>query len=232
MKAAMKRSGLIVEKSNKSIVSNNIKNTDVETYSNNSLYTQNTDEEEYENYDDNDNNYDSVLNTYKNSNNSSLNDVRHHGHGHDHDNLSNNVLCEYCNTDNNKLTSNHIILSCNHIFHVKCLMDKFNVLYNDNDNKMFEFNENMINNKFYESHCCLKCKNKLNYEDIFSIYSKHVSSNKGDINDYDKKIDKLKDQRKKIENEIKCLNDYISKLQAEKQASQMILTKTFSLLYK
>lgn len=141
----------------------------------------------------------------------------------------NKLKCNICNTMNDN--TNFIILSCcNDICHIKCLINKLN-FFNDNSYMDHnEFNENLITNDFLNSIVCLKCNKILNYEDIFNIQSKHILNNKKYITEYDKKIILLKDQKKKIENEIKCLNEYIVKLNNEKQIAQIIMTKMFNLM--
>lgn len=136
--------------------------------------------------------------------------------------------CNICNTLNDN--KNFIILSCcNDICHIKCLINKLNVFDNSNSDYN-EFNENVINTEFFNKLQCLKCNKTLNHEDVFNLYSKHILNNKKYISEYDKKITSLKEQKKMIENEIKCLNEYITKLQSEKQISQVIMSKAFILM--
>jgi hypothetical protein len=141
----------------------------------------------------------------------------------------NKLKCNICNMMNDN--TNFIILSCcNDICHIKCLISKLNFFNENSDMDYNDFNENLITNDFLNSIVCLKCNKVLNYEDIFNIQSKHILNNKKYIAEYDKKIILLKDQKKKIENEIKCLNEYIIKLNNEKQIAQVIMTKMFSLM--
>jgi hypothetical protein len=143
------------------------------------------------------------------------------------------IVCSSCNLESRKDTSNYIILSCcNSIFHIKCLIDKYNVnnLLGNPDDDYYVFDENTITQSYFDKVKCLKCDCKLNYEDVFSIHSKYVLYNKKYTNDYNIQLNSLKDQKNKIENEMKCLNEYISKLENERKISKIIMTKTFTLM--
>lgn len=141
----------------------------------------------------------------------------------------NKIKCNLCNVVNDN--TNFIILSCcNDICHITCLINKFNIFNDNTESEYKEFNEETITPDFFNGLQCLKCNHSLNYEDIFNLYSKYILNNKKYMIEYDKKIILLKDQKKKIENEIKCLNEYITKLQNEKKISQIIMKKTFQLM--
>jgi len=143
------------------------------------------------------------------------------------------IVCSSCNLEIRKDTSNYIILSCcNSIFHIKCLIDKYNVnnLLGNPDDDYYVFDENTITQSYFDKVKCLKCDCKLNYEDVFSIHSKYVLYNKKYTNDYNIQLNSLRDQKNKIENEMKCLNEYISKLENERKISKIIMTKTFTLM--
>ena len=140
-----------------------------------------------------------------------------------------NITCNMCNLESNKVSSNYIILSCcNNVFHVKCLMDKFNEYTTDKmiDNT-FILNDNSID---FDKKRCPKCESIMNYEDLFTIYSKNVLSNKIFTKEYDSQLTSLKEQKMKIENEMKCLNEYIIKLDQEKKVSHFMMSKIYSLL--
>lgn len=143
------------------------------------------------------------------------------------------IVCSSCNLESRKDTSNYIILSCcNSIFHIKCLIDKYsvnNLLGNPNDD-YYVFDENTITQSYFDKVKCIKCDCKLNYEDIFSIHSKYVLCNKKYTNDYNIQLNSLKEQKNKIENEMRSLNEYILKLENEKKISKIIMTKTFTLM--
>ena len=143
------------------------------------------------------------------------------------------IVCSSCNLESRKDTSNYIILSCcNSIFHIKCLIVKYNVnnLLGNPDDDYYVFDENTITQSYFDKVKCLKCDCKLNYEDVFSIHSKYVLYNKKYTNDYNIQLNSLRDQKNKIENEMKCLNEYISKLENERKISKIIMTKTFTLM--
>ena len=160
------------------------------------------------------------------------------------------VACELCNLESHKEKSNYIILSCCHtIFHIKCLIDKLNLYKISDDMKNFNlndsesitsknsnkstnlvFNENIITQEYFKNLTCTHCSKNLHYEDIFSLHSKNALCNKKYQNEYNTQINSLKDQKIKIENEIKCLNEYITKLENEKKISKIMMSKTYTLM--
>ena len=160
------------------------------------------------------------------------------------------VVCELCNLESHKEKSNYIILSCCHtIFHIKCLIDKLNLYKISDDMKNFNlndsesitsknsnkstnlvFNENIITQEYFKNLTCTHCSKNLHYEDIFSLHSKNALCNKKYQNEYNTQINSLKDQKIKIENEIKCLNEYITKLENEKKISKIMMSKTYTLM--
>lgn len=236
----MKRTGIIM------------KNEISETNSFNSLYTKNVDDKDNsykDNYINKDNSYkdNSYKDSYSEYNDySPTNDDLYDVYSKDKcknisitsvENTSSQLICEICTNSSNSSSSksigtNHIVLSCcNHIFHVKCLLDHYNKNNDDKDDDYYlHFDESNINSQFYEEYNCIKCNTNLHYEDVFNLYSKQILSNKKYTSEYTKKLNALKEQKKRIENEMKCLNEYIIKLQNEKKMSQVIMMKTFSLM--
>jgi len=221
---SMKRTGVIM------------KNEISETNSFNSLYTKNVDDKDnsykdsYSEYNDYSPTNDDLYDVYAKDKckNISITSV---------ENTLSQLICEICTNSSNSSTSksigtNHIVLSCcNHIFHVKCLLDHYNKNNDDKDDDYYlHFDESNINSQFYDEYNCIKCNTNLHYEDVFNLYSKQILSNKKFTSEYTKKLNTLKEQKKRIENEMKCLNEYIVKLQNEKKMSQVIMMKTFSLM--
>lgn len=219
----MKRFGVDLAKSP---INRGFKNMIVSQHSEvDSMYTKNSndivDDNSSINYDIH-HNHNSVYDIYSSSTTSGLSDTICN-------NNSNNIKCSMCNLSSDN--TNVIMLSCcNDICHVKCIIDKFNLFNYNSDMEYKEFNENLVDNEFFNKFKCLKCNKNLSYEDIFNLYSKFICCNKKYINEYDLKMSKLKDQKKKVENEIKCVNEYISKLHSEKNISQIIMSKTFNLM--
>jgi len=132
------------------------------------------------------------------------------------------IKCEICNKDDSD--KNFIILSCcNNIVHIKCIVSE---LQNDFSDGLHEKDKS----ECFENIECIKCHYNMHYSDIFSIYYKTINANK---NIYEKVIaqkQELQEQMKKIENELKCINEYIDKIEREKKMAQTIISKTFLLL--
>ena len=183
--------------------------------------------------------------SYLNDNNSSIDRLCS-----DREPGSKSVACELCNLESRKEKSNYIILSCCHtIFHIKCLIDKLNVYKISDDMKNVQltdcesissktsnksnnvvFSENTITQEYFKNLTCTHCNKSIHYEDIFSLHSKNALCNKKYQNEYNTQINSLKDQKMKIENEIKCLNEYIIKLENEKKISKIMMSKTYTLM--
>jgi len=153
-----------------------------------------------------------------------------------------------------------ILSCCHTIFHIKCLIDKLNIYKISDDIKNVQlndpdfvractkqdtesiaskssnksnnlvFNENIITQEYFKNLICTHCNKNLHYEDIFSLYSKNALCNKKYQNEYNLQINSLKDQKMKIENEIKCLNEYVIKLENEKKISKIMMSKTYTLM--
>jgi hypothetical protein len=142
---------------------------------------------------------------------------------------SKNIKCSICNSDD--VDKNYIIMSCcNNIVHIKCITTAlYDYLY-DNNKEMLIFNEDSVDKYHLDKIKCVKCDCSINYSDIFSIYSKKMNINKDVYEKFIIQKKELEEQKDKIENELKCVNDYIKKLENEKKISQIIMSKTFSLL--
>jgi hypothetical protein len=146
------------------------------------------------------------------------------------------LVCNLCKLDSHK---DYIFLSCcNSVFHIKCLINKYTRditsvggKNGSNTNEHYEyFNENTITQGCFDKIICTNCDNKVNYEDIFTLYSKNILCNKKFHTQHITQLNTLKDQKTKIENEIRCLNEYITKLDNDKNMSKIIMDKTYKLL--
>jgi hypothetical protein len=142
------------------------------------------------------------------------------------------LVCNLCKLDSHK---DYIFVSCcNSVFHIKCLIDKYTkevFCKSGNGNEQYNcFNENTITQESFDKIICVNCDNNVNYEDIFTLYSKNVLCNKKFYTKHITQLNLLKDQKTKIENEIKCLNEYVDKLENEKNLSKIIMDKTYKLL--
>lgn len=170
-------------------------------------------------------------------------------------NKSRSLICNLCKLDSH---NDYLILSCcNSTFHIKCLINKYTKeafstgskviprvsgetqtyeCFKDKTYEYFKentyecFNENNVTQDSFNKMICIHCNNRLNYEDIFTLYSKNIMCNKKFHTQYITQLAKLKDQKSKIETEIKCLNEYIDKLENDKTLSKIIMDKTYKLI--
>lgn len=116
-----------------------------------------------------------------------------------------------CNMCFNKNKDNFMILTCGHIFHIKCLVDNSDV------NKY-----SVIDEEYFNSICCLTCNLKLEIEDILYIHNKFYKNTKNDIIKQDEYIDKLDKQMTKIKDELRVCFEYKQRLQQQREKSKQI----------
>ena len=119
--------------------------------------------------------------------------------------------CNICNDMNGPF----IILSCNHIFHIKCLVEiNFKDIYK----------YPIIDNEYFESRKCLACQETLPTEDLMYLHSKFLSTTKNLISKHQNSIENLENQLKQIKTELRTCYDYKHKLEQEREKSKQIVS--------
>jgi hypothetical protein len=164
-------------------------------------------------------------NDYKNSKNfkNTNDEIQSNSSNHSSNkSLAKNLKCEMCQKSND--TTYTMLSCCNIIVHVKCVLDTF--LINDD----VVLNENIVDKMYIDKIKCYKCNNNMPYSDIFSIHCKNINNTKNICEKFNIQKQELENHKKKIENEIKCINEYVQKIESDKKISQIIMAKTFSLL--
>ena len=122
----------------------------------------------------------------------------------DNDTAPNTHKCNLCLNKSEK--KNYIILSCNHIYHIKCLVET-------------HFIEN--------DECRLKCNvcfTNLHSEEIMFLHSKFLSNTKILLQSHQQSITVLEDQMNQIKKEIRTCYDYKFKLERDIEKSKQIVT--------
>jgi hypothetical protein len=125
--------------------------------------------------------------------------------------LTENHTCNICNDKNGPF----LILSCNHIFHIKCLVEvNFKDIYN----------YPILDTEYFESRRCATCNENMQTEDLMYLHSKFLSSTKKLIGKHQNSIDNLENQLKQLKNELRTCYDYKHKLEQEREKSKQIVS--------
>lgn len=126
----------------------------------------------------------------------------------------NEFNCTMCKNERSFKNDQYIILSCNHMFHVECLVD----IHFDNFDKFGR----VIDKKFCENCRCLVCDNQMEIEDIVHIHNKFTKTTKEYIKIQDNNIDDLDKKLSKLKDEMRNLLEYKQKLEQKREKSKQI----------
>lgn len=126
----------------------------------------------------------------------------------------NEFNCTMCKNERSFKNDQYIILSCNHMFHVECLVD----IHFDNFDKLGR----VIDKKFCENCRCLVCDNQMEIEDIVHIHNKFTKTTKEYIKIQDNNIDDLDKKLSKLKDEMRNLLEYKQKLEQKREKSKQI----------
>lgn len=121
-------------------------------------------------------------------------------------------VCNIC--FNKKSTKDtFMILTCGHIFHIKCLVNSH---YSD-ANKY-----GIIDEKYFNSRCCLVCTNQMEMEDILYVHNKFYKNTKEHLVQQDLRIDIIDKQLTKLKEELRVCYDYKQRLEQQREKSKQI----------
>ena len=140
--------------------------------------------------------------------------------------------CDTCNLD--KQDESFIILSCcKSICHSSCIFEniKTKISYDsintsnvtnaiDTSESVLKLNELKLNELK-----CFKCKTNIQETDILHICSKNIIVNQKYMSRKNQQLTDLIERKRKLENEIKNMNLYISKLDNETKLSKLLVKK-------
>ena len=100
-----------------------------------------------------------------------------------------NFSCKICSDNTSK---NYLILSCNHIFHIKCLAESH---FKD----IYDFP--LIDSEYFDSRKCPCCNEQLQTEELMYLHGKFLSGTKKLISKHQNSIEHLESQLNQIKNE-------------------------------
>lgn len=173
---------------NKHLVSNNLKCEDVTPFI-----------KEYENSFQENNYYNSTINSYETETIPSQNRDSIH-------------VCNLC-CNQTAIKDTFMILSCQHIFHIKCLVDNHYI-----DANKF----GVIDEEYLNSRKCTVCNKQMEMEDILYIHNKFYKNTKEYITKQDEIIKQLDKQMTKLKDELRTCYEYKQKLEHQREKSRQI----------
>lgn len=136
------------------------------------------------------------------------------------DSNENKVVFRVCCGKNDKQDS-YIILSCEHVYHVSCLVEThFQDLYK----------YPVIDEEYFASRKCLTCSKKLQTEELMFLHSKFLSSSKDKMDNHKESIALLEDKLKHIKDELRACYEYKHKLEIEREKSKEIVATLQTLI--
>lgn len=116
--------------------------------------------------------------------------------------------CDICNNES-EVIDNFIILSCSHIFHIKCLADTHLI-------------NGIIDEEFLNTRLCIVCNNQIEIEDLLYIHNKFYKNTKEYICKHQETVDKLNKQMSKIKDELRICYESQEKLELQRSKSKQI----------
>jgi hypothetical protein len=120
--------------------------------------------------------------------------------------------CNLC-YNKNQIKDGFMILTCGHIFHIRCLVDSH---YTD-ANKC-----GIIDEEYFNSRICCVCSNQMEMEDILYIHNKFYRNTKEYIVKQDETIEKLDKQMSKLKEELRVCYEYKQRLEHQREKSRQI----------
>lgn len=126
--------------------------------------------------------------------------------------VSNSHHCNLCFNKNN-IKDAFMILTCGHIFHIRCLVDNHYSAANKSG---------VIDEEYFNSRCCLVCNNQMEMEDILYIHNKFYKNTKEYLVKQDQRIEILDKQMTKLKDELRICYEYKQKLEHQREKSKQI----------
>jgi hypothetical protein len=123
-----------------------------------------------------------------------------------------NHKCNLCGNKQN-VKDSYMILTCGHIFHIRCLVDNH---YTD-ANKY-----GVIDEEYFNSRCCLVCNKQMEIEDILYIHNKFYKNTKEYLTKQQENIERLDKQMSKLKDELRVCYEYKQKLEHQREKSKQI----------
>jgi hypothetical protein len=122
--------------------------------------------------------------------------------------------CYTCNICN-ETSGTFIILTCNHIYHIKCLTES---------SLQDIYTYPIIDSEFLQSRKCPICDDTIQTEDMMYLHSKFLSSTKKLLSTHENSLQNLENQLRQIKIEIRSCYDYKHKLEQQREKSKQIIS--------
>jgi hypothetical protein len=122
--------------------------------------------------------------------------------------------CHSCNICNDT-SGTFIILTCNHIFHIKCLTET---------SLQDIYTYPIIDSEYLQSRKCPMCDETIQTEDMMYLHSKFLSSTKKLLSNHENSLQNLENQLRQIKIEIRSCYDYKHKLEQQREKSKQIIS--------
>lgn len=120
--------------------------------------------------------------------------------------------CNLCFNKNN-IKDAFMILTCGHIFHIRCLVD----------NHYSEANKcGVIDEKYLNDRRCLVCNNQMETEDILYIHNKFYKNTKEYLIKQEENISIIDKQMTKLKEELRICYEYKQRLEHQREKSKQI----------
>jgi hypothetical protein len=132
-------------------------------------------------------------------------------------------VCEMCNNRNGSESDSFIILSCNHVYHIKCLADE----HHYEAKKCHVLDEDYFDRRKCNAH---GCQTTIETSEILFIHNKFYKGTKDLLNAHDEQIKKLDQQMNRIKDELKVSMEYKQKLEYEREKSKQIIAMLNTML--
>lgn len=124
----------------------------------------------------------------------------------------NGHVCNLC-SNQSTIKDTFMILSCQHIFHIKCLVDSHYI-----DANRF----GVVDEEYLNARKCTVCNKQMEMEDILYIHNKFYKNTKGYITKQDEIINQLDKQMTKLKDELRTCYEYKQKLEHQREKSRQI----------
>lgn len=129
-----------------------------------------------------------------------------------------NQICKMCDNDSD---SSYIILSCNHVFHIKCIADK-----QHEESKKLQ----ILDDLFFNNQKCYCCDTIIETSEILFIHSKFFKNTKMFIDNHNDNILNIEEEINKLKNELNTCLKYKQKLEYEREKSKQIINMVNSIV--
>ncbi len=124
------------------------------------------------------------------------------------------LSCKICFNKSGR-KDNYIVLSCNHVFHIQCLVEN-----HFNDTNKYP----VIDAEYFSTRKCQICSKQLETEELMFLHSKFHSSAKDKLESHQTSIVAIEERLKKLKEELRTCYEYKNKLEHDRETSKQIIS--------